>query len=107
MISATVTGRLTKEPELRFTNNSQAVADLRIASSNRGDGTSFIDVTIWGKPGEAAAEHLTKGQHITIAGTLEADEWTDNDNNKRTTWALTAHNSEWHAKPQTANAATN
>ncbi len=98
MINATATGRLVDEPELRLTVNGRVVTTIRLASANHDGTTSCIEVTLWGDAGTAAAEHLVRGQQVTIAGVLESREWTDPDGTGRTTWKLTAHASEWHRR---------
>ena len=61
MNSVNITGRLTDAPTLRYTADGKAVANLRVAVNGRNDRVDFIDVTVWGKPAEAVAEHKTKG----------------------------------------------
>jgi single-strand DNA-binding protein len=78
-------GRLTKDPELRFTPQGTAVTDVSIAVnrvSRNPDGTTreetcFVDVTIWSKQAEATAEYVKKGQQIYIEGRLSQDRWED------------------------------
>lgn len=79
-------GRLTRDPELRFTPNGNPVTDLGFAvDSGWGDKkrTCFIDVTCWGKAAETIAEHCSKGRELLIQGRLEMDSW-EQDNQKRT-----------------------
>jgi single stranded DNA-binding protein len=68
-------GRLTRDPELRYTPKGTPVCDMSIAVNKeytKDDGkeekeTCFIDVTQWGKAGEACAEWLQKGSTVLIA----------------------------------------
>ena len=87
------TGRLTDEPELRYTPNGKAVADVRMAINNsykpKGsdeweDDPCFITVTFWGQTAETISEHFNKGEPIVITGNLKQDRWSDDDGNKRT-----------------------
>ena len=68
-----VSGRLTKDSELRYTPNGTAVTDVIIASnriwskdSDRQEETTFVDVTIWGKQAESLNEYLVKHPSSTF-----------------------------------------
>ena len=73
-----VSGNLTKDPDLRWTNGGTAVSNLRIASSERikdsktgewKDGpTAYFDVTCWGRLAENVCEVLQKGDRIVAEG---------------------------------------
>lgn len=86
-------GRLTRDPELRATQNSQ-VCEIGIAvDSGWGEHkrTCFVDVTIWGKQAEFVNEHFQKGDGIHIDGRLEFDTWDDkNGGGRRTKHRVTA-----------------
>lgn len=85
-------GRLTKDPELRYTPQGTAVCDIRIAIDD-GKGefkrTCFVDVVCWRKTAESVAEYMSKGSEVFIEGRLHLDEWTDQDNNKRSKIKIT------------------
>ena len=73
-------GRLTQDPELRFTNGGMATTKLRLAVPRRKkDGEEqapvYVDVVTFGKQAEAVAEHLAKGRRVGITGRLEYREW--------------------------------
>jgi len=78
-------GNLTREPELRWTPNGKAVCEIGMAINRewRNDKDEkmsdviFVDVTLWGKAGEAVAEYLKKGDPIFVNGRLQMDSWTD------------------------------
>jgi single-strand DNA-binding protein len=83
-------GRLTRDPELRYTAAGEAVCAIRLAVVTRTrtdetweDRPNFFDVSVWGKGGEAAAEHLSKGRRIGVAGRLAWREWTTDDGARR------------------------
>lgn len=92
----TVVGRLTKDPELRFTPNGKAVANFSVATSNRrkdGDDwvdvdTSFFDCVAWERLGENAAETLKRGDEVIVYGMQRMRPWEDKDGNKRTSWEI-------------------
>lgn len=73
----TCTGNLTKDPELRELPSGGSVCQLRIAVDGMGRGfePGFINVSVFGKPGEAAAQLLGKGSLVAIDGRLEFSEW--------------------------------
>jgi single-strand DNA-binding protein len=88
----TLTGNLTRDPELRSTPSGTSVCSLRIASNTRRkDGTSgewvdkpnYFSVTVWGAHGENCARFLTKGRPVAIDGRLDWREWTGQDDTKR------------------------
>ncbi len=71
------TGRLTKDPELRSLPSGTSVCQLRVAvdGMSRGREAGFINVSVYGKAGEAAAEYLGKGWLVAVDGRLEYGEW--------------------------------
>ena len=80
-----LTGRLTRDAELRFTNGGTAVSNFSIAvneSAKQQDGSyadkaCFFDVQLWGKSAESLQQYLTKGRQITINGRLKQETWQD------------------------------
>lgn len=79
-----VTGNLTREPELRYTKEGMASLVLGIAVNRRWqdprtheweEAVSFFDVVAWRELAENAAMTLTKGMRVTIAGRLEQRSW--------------------------------
>lgn len=105
MITATAVGRLTDQVSLKYLDDGTAVANCSLATDNRNkDETTFLRVAIWGKAGEAAAEHLVKGQRIAASGQIEARSWTDDEGTRRQTWTLTAGATEWLDKPRDTDA---
>jgi single-strand DNA-binding protein len=78
------TGRLTKDPELRKVSDELSVCQLRLAVDGMGRGreVGFINVSVFGKAGEACAEYLAKGWLVAVDGRLEYGEW-DSEGTKR------------------------
>ena len=78
------TGHLTKDPELHQVSSHLTVCQLRLAVDGMGRGreVGFINVSVFGKAGEAAAEYLAKGWLVAVDGRLEYGEW-ENDGTKR------------------------
>src|SRR5215211_3145421 len=86
-------GRLTQDPELRYTPNGAAVSDLRLATSrvyNTKDGerreeTLFIDVTVWNRQAEHCCQYLRKGRLVHVEGFLKMDSWDDKTSGEKRT----------------------
>ena len=81
-------GRLTNDPEVRYTQSGKAVANFSIATNNnvKDDngkyGADFHNCTAWGKTAETVGNHLTKGSEIALEGRLKTDSY-DKDGQKR------------------------
>jgi single-strand DNA-binding protein len=78
------TGRLTKDPELRQVSQELNVCQLRLAVDGMGRGreVGYINVSVFGKAGEAAVQYLSKGWLVAVDGRLEYGEW-ETDGTKR------------------------
>jgi single-strand DNA-binding protein len=83
-------GNVTRDVELRYTQSGTAVADVGLAVNSRrkqGDNwveeVDFIDLTIWGRTAEVAAEYATKGTPILVDGRLKLDTWETTEGQKR------------------------
>ena len=78
MNTVAMTGRITQDLNLKKTENSQYVR-FRLAVDKRfkrGE-TDFFTVTVWGNPAERVCKYGCKGQLVSVAGRLEAVEYTD------------------------------
>ncbi len=97
------TGRLTKDPELRSLPSGTNVCELRLAVDGMGRGfeSGYINVSVYGKPGEAAAEYLSKGWLVAVDGRLEFIEW-DTDTGERRHDYTVVGNVEFLAAPRVA-----
>ena len=78
-------GRLTKDVELRMTQNQTPVASFSVACERdtKDKETDFIDCTAWRHTAEFIHNYMTKGQLIVVTGRLQIRQWTDNNGNKR------------------------
>jgi single-strand DNA-binding protein len=92
----TITGRLTKDPELSERSGS-TVCDMRIAeNSGREDSqTLYIDVAVFRRQAEVCAEHLSKGRLVAISGRLRYSEWEAEDGSKRSRHSIVAQRVEF------------
>ena len=97
--NVTITGNLTREPELRFTPTGQATATFGIAvnrswtdrqSQERKESTSFFDIVAWGSLAENAATSLTKGTRVVVTGRLDQRSWESAEGDKRSKVEITA-----------------
>jgi single-strand DNA-binding protein len=78
-------GRLTHDPELRYTTGGAAVTDLRMATSRQYQGrdgtpqkeTLYIDVEVWNRQAENCCQFLKKGRQIHVEGYLKMESWED------------------------------
>lgn len=82
-------GKLTRDPELRFTPSGVAVSkitlavDRKVFSKEQEKSTDFIPVIIWGKQAESTANYITKGCKFGVCGRIQVSNYTDKDGNKR------------------------
>jgi single-strand DNA-binding protein len=74
----TMTGRLTRDPELRFTQSGLAICTFQLACNGyKKDDTCFTRCTAFGKKAESLQKHFFKGSRIGITGRLKLDQWED------------------------------
>ena len=93
-------GRLGKDPEVRYTSENVAVANISLATSevykNRSgdkvETTEWHNVVVWRKLAEVAEKYLTKGKLIYVEGKLRTRKWDDKDGNTRYTTEIVADN---------------
>lgn len=82
-------GRLTRDPEMRYTNAGKAVATMRLAvdrgtTNPQGEKeTDFIDVVVWEKQAESVANHLAKGRMVAVQGRLQIRQYETDGGQKR------------------------
>ncbi|SFH94278.1 single-strand binding protein [Tindallia magadiensis] len=79
-------GNLARDPELRYTANGKAVANLTVAV-NRGYGKNneadFIRVVVWEKQAENCANYLAKGRKVAVQGRLQVSSYEAKDGSTR------------------------
>ena len=96
MNNVTLTGRLTRDPELRYLQNGTPTCSFTIAvdkrlskekqeeAKSKGQPTAdFINVVAWGKQAEFIAEHLKKGKLVGVQGRIQTRTYDANDGSKR------------------------
>lgn len=88
----TLMGNLTRDPELKYSQNGNAICNLSLAineyagkdeQGNVKEDVCYVDCTAFGERGEAINKFFTKGQAIIIIGSLKLDRWTQEDGTNR------------------------
>ena len=96
-------GRLTRDPELRYTPSSVAVCTITLAVERdyaAQDGKrecDFIDVVCWRQNAEFVAKYFKKGQLVAAEGRVQARKWVDKDGRNRVTYEVAADRT-WFAE---------
>jgi single-strand DNA-binding protein len=90
MNTVSLIGRLTRDPEQKFTTSGDAVTTFSIAVDRAGDrqddgtiGAGFFDCVTFGKTAELVAQWFHKGKQIGVTGSLQHHRWVNNDGDKR------------------------
>jgi single-strand DNA-binding protein len=90
--TTTITGNLTRDPEIRYTRDGQATTSLGVAVNRRWqnresneweEATSFFDVVCWRELAENTALSLTKGARVVVTGRLEQRSWETEEGDRR------------------------
>ena len=81
-------GRLTRDPEVRYTQNNTIFATFSVAVRKRfksedGDDADFINVITWNKTAEFVSMYFKKGMQIALSGRLQTRSYDANDGTKR------------------------
>ncbi len=94
-------GRLTRDPELRYTGNNTAVATFSLAvnrafSNQQGEREAdFINIVVWRKQAENVKNYLTQGSQVAIDGRIQTRSYDDNNGQKRYVTEVVADNVEF------------
>lgn len=95
----TVSGNVTRDPELRFTPSGQGVASFSVAVNrswqNRQtqeweEQTSFFDVKCWAQLAQNVSDSLAKGSRVVVSGRLEQRSWETEQGEKRYAFEIVA-----------------
>jgi single-strand DNA-binding protein len=103
-------GNLGRDPELRYTQGGQAVANFTLAttenwtnrSGEREERTEWHRIVVWGKTAELCAQYLSKGRTAYVEGRLQTREWEDRDGQKRRTTEINAQTVQFLGSPRGA-----
>ena len=100
-------GNLTRDPEMKTTQNGYNVCDFTIAVNKRRYGqqqqqqagqqsdADFFRISVWGKNGENCARYLSKGRKVFVAGALSARTYQANDGTTRVSLEVNADDVEF------------
>ena len=95
----TITGNLTRDPELRFTPSGQATTNFAVAVNRRWqsrqsqeweEATSYFDVVCWGQLAENTAQSIGKGARVVVTGRLDQRSWENQEGERRSKIEITA-----------------
>lgn len=93
-------GNLGRDPELRYTQSGQPVANFTMATTeswNKRDGsgkeerTEWHRIVAWGRTAELCAQYLAKGRTVYVEGRLQTREWEDREGKKQRTTEVVAN----------------
>ncbi|MGA2263196.1 MAG: single-stranded DNA-binding protein [Acidobacteriota bacterium] len=92
-------GRLGKDPEVKYTQGGDPVANFSLATSEtwKKDGekkekTEWHNIVAWKKLADLAKQYLSKGRLVYVEGKLQTRKWDDKDGNERRTTEIVASN---------------
>lgn len=100
-----VTGTVTRKPELRATPSGKYNAELLLAVSRgfkREDGTDWIRVRCWQKTAELAAQYLDKGSRVQVMGRLRGDWYDSKEGKTRLSLEVVADQVQFLSPPRSA-----
>jgi single-strand DNA-binding protein len=84
-------GNLGKDPEIRYTQQGEPIANFSLATSERWtdksgqkqERTEWHRVEVFGKTAQVVRDYCSKGKQVYLEGSIKYDEWTDKDGNKQ------------------------
>lgn len=107
-----LTGRLTADPELKYTQNNVPVCSFSIAVNRRYKAgeeqeADFINITAWRSTAEFVSKYFSKGSMIGIEGSIQTRRYQDKDGNNRTAFEVVANNVQFVEAKRDGAASTN
>ncbi|MEA4922194.1 MAG: single-stranded DNA-binding protein [Eubacteriaceae bacterium] len=100
MNNVTLIGRLTRDPEVRYSNDNMAIARFSLAIDRppRKDGTKeadFPSIVVFGKQAESCEKYLGKGRLVGISGRIQTGSYTNKNGDKVYTTEVVANHVEF------------
>ena len=102
MNKAILIGRLTKDPEIRYTQSGKAVGAFTLAvdrhwvkDNSQQPSADFIPIVVWGKLAEVVGNNLTKGRKISVEGRIQVRNYDASDGSKRYVTEIVANEIEF------------
>lgn len=117
-----VVGNLGSDPELRYTQNGDAVTSFSVATNRKwtnsdgspGEETTWFRVSVWGNQAEACNKYLSKGRQVMVEGRLTPDRetggprlWTAQDGSQRASFEIRAVTVQFLGGPGQGNGGDN
>lgn len=101
-------GNLGRDPELRYTQSGQPVANFTLATTEswnskeggREDRTEWHRIVAWGRTGELCAQYLSKGRTVYIEGRIQTREWENREGQKQRTTEIVAQTVQFLGGPR-------
>lgn len=101
-------GNLGRDPELRYTQNGQPVANFSLATSeqftkkdgSRDERTEWHRIVAWGRTAELCAQYLAKGRTVYVEGRLQTREWENREGQKQRTTEVVAQTVQFLGGPR-------
>ena len=84
-------GRLTRDPELRYTSSNKAVTQIDLAVQNGKDDVTFVPITLFGNIAENVHKYCEKGDQVGFQGIVKNHNWEDNKGNKHYDYTFMAN----------------
>ena len=78
-------GRMTRDPELKYTSGGKAYTSVTLAVQKTKDDAEFIDCIAWEKTAETIAEYFRKGRKILVQGRLNVSSYEQNGEKRKST----------------------
>ncbi len=104
MNSCQLIGRLTRDPELRIVGSTQKpVTNFTLAVNrefSKDNKADFFRVVVWGNQAEPVAQYLKKGSQCAVVGSVQINEYTDKEGNKRQSVDIQANRVEFLSSGQ-------
>ena len=106
-------GRLTRDPELRYTGNNNPVATFTLAvdrsfSNQQGEREAdFINIVVWNKQAENVKNYLSKGSQVAVDGRIQTRNYDDQNGQKRYVTEVIANNVEFMGSKNSSNNTSN
>lgn len=106
---AMLMGRLTRDPELRYTQSNLPVSSFSLAVDRtfkrEGEPTAdFFNIVAFGKTAEFVSKWFTKGQQVLVVGRIQNRDWTDKEGNKRSSTDIIAEEAHFADTKRSADA---
>ena len=100
MNTVTIIGRLTRDPELGYTQSQKAKCTFTVAVNRLNSDSDFIRVTAWNKQAENCEKHLVKGDQVGVKGSIKTGSY-EKDGRKINTFEIWADEVEFLQKKKT------